>query len=191
MKALTVRQPWASLIAASAKTIETRSQRTHHRGPLAIHAGLHRPVEGEDVGDWWWCWDVDQGVIVRQSKWAEHPAPLGAVVAVVEVVDCVPILHRDDDLAEAWMPHVAPNHQGHLWHWQGCNPEIGDPTWSVSDITDQLPYGDFTPGRWAWLLADARPLLVPISCRGAQGLWTVPDDIEAEVQAQLREAVDA
>lgn len=38
MKALSVRQPWASLIAAGVKTIELRSWRTRHRGPLVIVA---------------------------------------------------------------------------------------------------------------------------------------------------------
>ena len=38
MKALSLRQPWASLIADGRKTIETRTWRTHYRGPLAIHA---------------------------------------------------------------------------------------------------------------------------------------------------------
>jgi activating signal cointegrator 1 len=38
--ALTLRQPWASLVALGAKRIETRSWRTSYRGWLAIHAGM-------------------------------------------------------------------------------------------------------------------------------------------------------
>lgn len=38
MKALAVRQPWASLIISGAKNIENRSWATHYRGPLAIYA---------------------------------------------------------------------------------------------------------------------------------------------------------
>jgi hypothetical protein len=38
MKALSVMQPWATLIALGAKHIETRSWATSHRGQLAIHA---------------------------------------------------------------------------------------------------------------------------------------------------------
>lgn len=190
MKALTIRQPWASLIAAGVKTIETRSQRTHHRGPLAIHAGLHRPVEGEDVGDWWWCWDVDQGVIVRQRKWAQHPAPLGAIVAVVNVVDCLPVHDTGtepipDDLIYQTVDGRALFRQ----------TVVGDPSYSENvhqhDITDQLPYGDFSLDRWGHIYADVRPLPEPVPCRGAQGLWNVPDDVEAAVLAQLREQVPA
>ncbi len=38
MKALSVREPWASLIAAGTKTVEVRSRRTHYRGPVLICA---------------------------------------------------------------------------------------------------------------------------------------------------------
>jgi hypothetical protein len=37
-KALSVRQPWASLIACGLKTIEIRTWSTTHRGQLYIHA---------------------------------------------------------------------------------------------------------------------------------------------------------
>src|SRR5262245_40368428 len=38
MKALTIRQPYASLIALGAKHYETRTWTTDYRGPLLIHA---------------------------------------------------------------------------------------------------------------------------------------------------------
>lgn len=39
-KALTIRQPWASLIIEAGKDIENRSRRTHVRGWVLVHAGL-------------------------------------------------------------------------------------------------------------------------------------------------------
>jgi hypothetical protein len=39
MKALTILEPWASIIACGAKQIETRSWSTKYRGSIAIHAG--------------------------------------------------------------------------------------------------------------------------------------------------------
>ena len=45
MKALTLHQPWATLVAVGEKRIETRSWSTDYRGPLAIHAGKARPFE--------------------------------------------------------------------------------------------------------------------------------------------------
>jgi hypothetical protein len=38
MKALSIRQPWASLIVAGYKDIENRSWRTSYRGPVLIHS---------------------------------------------------------------------------------------------------------------------------------------------------------
>jgi hypothetical protein len=39
MKALTILQPYASLIASGRKWVENRNWYTNYRGPLAIHAG--------------------------------------------------------------------------------------------------------------------------------------------------------
>lgn len=39
MKALTIHQPWASLIAWGVKTFETRGWKCAYRGAIAIHAG--------------------------------------------------------------------------------------------------------------------------------------------------------
>lgn len=39
MKALTISQPFASLIAIGEKWVENRTWETNYRGPLAIHAG--------------------------------------------------------------------------------------------------------------------------------------------------------
>lgn len=49
--ALSVRQPWASLIVAGIKTVENRSWYTNHRGLLLIHAALT-----VDVDAYTWLW---------------------------------------------------------------------------------------------------------------------------------------
>jgi ASCH domain len=38
VRALSVREPWATMIASGTKTLEIRSRRTTHRGPLVICA---------------------------------------------------------------------------------------------------------------------------------------------------------
>ena len=38
MKALSIKQPWASLIAHGIKDIENRNWKTHFRGRIYIHA---------------------------------------------------------------------------------------------------------------------------------------------------------
>jgi len=43
MKALSLWQPWASLVALGEKRVETRIWSTKHRGPMAIHAAQKLP----------------------------------------------------------------------------------------------------------------------------------------------------
>jgi len=45
MKALSVKQPYANLIAKGLKTIETRTWRTSYRGPLLICSSKNPPIE--------------------------------------------------------------------------------------------------------------------------------------------------
>lgn len=35
-------------------------------------------------------------------------------------------------------------------------------------------FGDYAPGRWAWLLREVKPLNPPISIKGAQGFFDLP-----------------
>jgi hypothetical protein len=44
-------------------------------------------------------------------------------------------------------------------------------------------------GQYHWKLANVRPLAEPVPCRGALGLWTLPEDVEAAVVAQLGSGV--
>jgi hypothetical protein len=93
MKALTINQPFASLIVnpPHVKRVENRSWRTHFRGPLAIHAGKSRK------------W---------RRQWKDElpdPMPMRAVVGVVQLVDCVHVdeIATREDLA--WLrdhPHA-------------------------------------------------------------------------------------
>ena len=44
-----------------------------------------------------------------------------------------------------------------------------------------LAFGDYSPGRWGWMLRDVRPLAVPVPARGQQGLWQVEVPATAEL----------
>lgn len=48
MKAITLTQPWATLVAIGVKRIETRSWKTDYKGPLAIHAAKGFPKSARD-----------------------------------------------------------------------------------------------------------------------------------------------
>lgn len=87
MKALTICQPYAELIARGEKWIENRTWPTSYRGPLAIHAGKSR--------DW-----LDDG------EEQEHPGmAFGAVVAIADLVDC----RRVEDLPPELANHEHAN----------------------------------------------------------------------------------
>lgn len=161
MKALTVHQPRASLIALGIKTIETRGQRTSHRGRLAIHAGKtdafmagqygRGSIDGSDE-----LWRLRDNVLDPEADGPGYDvigtAPLGAIVGSVELTGSVPIVETRAPLPESWIRHIAPMLNGGLCLWT-AEP----PSWRHDDIEDQEPLGDFTPGRWGWLLADAKP----------------------------------
>lgn len=49
----------------------------------------------------------------------------------------------------------------------------------------ELLLGNYSRGRWAWLLGNVIALDHPVHCRGQQGLWTLPPEVEAAVRAEL------
>lgn len=169
--ALTLWQPWASLIAEGVKTIETRSWKAPDDligDTIAIHAAARKPRRHVPVGDWLPYRAGDAGPY-RMEHYAQGvpgapqspvPLPLGAIVATARLVDCIPMLDADATVPEPWMPHLAPNRGKPGWsHWQGPNVHVvvestGRNPWIIRDITGQVPYGDFAPGRWAWMLDD-------------------------------------
>ena len=40
----------------------------------------------------------------------------------------------------------------------------------------ELHAGDWTPGRWAWPILDAKPWIDPVSVKGKQGWWRYADN---------------
>lgn len=191
MQALSLWQPWATLIAIGAKTIETRSWGTRYRGRIAIHAAkttkgidaLPGDCEGKTEGGWVYGYigDYQASYCRRTSKEGtrgdtqlvnvtsgegieiDTTLPLGAVVATARLVDCLQVTRGTDCAGRPWLE--------------------GGP---FSVDLDQLPYGDFAPRRWAWMLDDIRPIDPPIPARGKQQLFLVDlpmvrssDDLES------------
>lgn len=134
MKALTLTQPWATLVAIGAKKIETRSWRTKYTGPLAIHAAKGFPRVARDF-------TLDP--IVYESYrniWPDWPAyPQGCILATCYLTGSIPV--------DVFGVSVEP----------------------LSDR--EKAFGDYSAGRYAWLLGDVRPLATPIPVKGALGLW--------------------
>jgi hypothetical protein len=78
MRAISIKQPFAWLVVTGKKNIENRSWYTHHRGPLAIHAGLRMA-------------DEELEEIARRYRVRILPEALqrGGIIGTVNVVDVV------------------------------------------------------------------------------------------------------
>ena len=73
MKALTIKQPWATLIMQGDKRFEFRSWQTKYRGDLLIHAGK----------------DIDKEAMKRLEKYLPKELPYGKILGKVKLVDCI------------------------------------------------------------------------------------------------------
>jgi activating signal cointegrator 1 len=96
----------------------------------------------------------------RTALAAEYPRgceelPRGAILAVVRLVACGP--------AEALLAELGAG-------------EIG---------AQELAFGTWGQGRYAWALRDWRRLPQPIPWRGLQGLWTAERELVAQIEVQV------
>lgn len=133
MRALSLWQPWASAIALKLKLIETRGWSTGYRGQLAIHAAKRWTREEREFL-------ADMRMIGRFPCYGD--LPFGAIVAVVNVDDCV----RTEQL--------------------------------INRITAlETSWGNYDSERYGFLMSNIRALPVPISFKGAQGFFNVPDSL--------------
>ncbi len=163
MKAITLTQPWATLVAIGAKRIETRSWKTDYRGPLAIHAAKGFPKFARDI-----CMykpfvcalmehDYATGYVNSEIPMLlypdEKPLPLGEIVATCQLVRVARIQHPPEKI------------QG--WRWDG--PDGKQYEFELSN--DEIAFGNYSPGRYAWMLDDIQPLSDPIPAKGKLGLW--------------------
>src|SRR5829696_4018568 len=108
MKALTLTQPWATLVATGLKKVETRSWTTRYRGSLAIHAARGFPRIAREFAEG----ERAMGRLVAE-------VPLGAVVAIARLVDVRPASEMEGEISIL-----------------------------------ERSYGDYSAGRYAWMLED-------------------------------------
>src|SRR5690348_75180 len=98
MKALTICQPYAEMIALGEKPIENRTWPTAYRGPLLIHAGKSLAWMDDDSEE-------------------RYPGMVfGAVVAVARLVACL----KRDDVApwpNRWRHLRDHEHANGPWCW--------------------------------------------------------------------------
>lgn len=85
MKALTLTQPWATLVTIGAKQFETRSWGTSYRGPLGIHAAKGFPNDCREL-----CLEEPfRSTLVAAGINTLRDLPLGQMLATCNLVDCL------------------------------------------------------------------------------------------------------
>jgi hypothetical protein len=84
IKALSLWQPWATLMAEGIKKVETRSWTTDYRGPLAIHATKAFPREAKEFAQT----DFVSGML-KVLDYHIESLPCGAILAIVDLDEIV------------------------------------------------------------------------------------------------------
>lgn len=87
----------------------------------------------------------------------------GCIVAVVRLVDCSPM----EEIG--CLPGVFKDY-----------PELLTP--------QEVAFGDFSPGRWAWVTEDLFRLPIPIHFRAKQGMNDIHPDMIAELRKQWKQS---
>ena len=162
MKALSLIQPYATLILLGYKQYETRSWSTKHRGTLAIHASAGKKAWARKV--------CQEDMHIRQILSAHDltfdTLPRAALLGICQV----------NHMLKICAPGAAE-----------AEHEI-----EASNLRPvEVACGDYTPGRWAWALDKVLELPEPISQKGALSIWEVPTEVEEAIKAQARAVSDA
>ena len=152
MKALTLWQPWASLVACEAKPFETRRWAPPEAligERIAIHAGKAKPAALlPEVRR-----SMERALNLEQRNWSR--LPFGAVVCTATLAGAYQVQRLD---VVGWtvefrraLPGSAP----------------------LAAVTADH-FGDYRQARWCWHLTEVEALDPPVRARGRQGLWDWP-----------------
>jgi hypothetical protein len=178
MKAISLWQPWASLIACGAKPFETRSwapPRELIGTTIAIHAAKKIDKDAAQMATdlMYGQFDNHGGLAERlESSWGgEHAADeiMGKFGACVMPIGCVVCTARLDAAFQ-----VGERAKGTAVEAASVVRRLTSrqmPDCFTVRIDD---FGDYAPGRWAWLLRDVKPLIPPPPAIGHQGFFDLP-----------------
>lgn len=89
MKALSIIQPWASLIATGIKDIENRTWRTNYRGEFLIHASAKHLKEGWNALTMEQCKAAKRLICPFGNVNDVKLLPVSAIIGKATLVDCV------------------------------------------------------------------------------------------------------
>jgi hypothetical protein len=154
LSAVTLHQPWASLILAGAKRFETRGwapPKALIGRRIAVHAGL-KLVRDLPAGT------AAAVAAALGADWAAD-APRGRLICTAA-------------LTGAWRTGEA------LGDGRRATAEALPGSPPLASFRED-PFGDYGQGRWIWLLDDVRAIDPAPALRGLQRVWTVPAEVAA------------
>jgi hypothetical protein len=157
MKALTIWQPWASLIMIGAKPVEWRSWyafRKMHGQRIVIHAGARKVVHGE----------VAELIQRIHTEAAQRRAG--------EPVDDPTGLHLD--LALALLEPVLTGEEILPLSAGLGTAVMGEPRLAI-DLGYPVDSDRLEMQNWGWPLTSVQPFVDPVACRGGRGFWEWSD----------------
>ena len=97
--ALSVRQPWASLLVMGIKTVELRNWATSYRGPVIVHASKN----------------IDSSAARRLHL---PNMPIGCLIGEAELVSVEPLTPaRWEELSDSHLQHGPYPGGGYAWHF--------------------------------------------------------------------------
>ena len=129
MKALSIKQPWASLIAHGIKNIENRTWKTNFRGRIYIHASAKQsgtPVELLNANQ----------IKALQNRFCELHYPKSAIIGEVDIIDCV--INHPSIWAENCM---SSNSDKLIYNWVLANPILYEKP--ILNVKGKLSFWEF------------------------------------------------
>ena len=147
MKALTIKQPYASLIVEGIKDIENRTWKTNYRGRILIHAGKDNLIKNLRYGDDITCLNNKQLEYITNNKHNDiinKELITGAIIGSVEIVDCV--INHPSIWAEKG-ESIYIGEYGHnenykpIYNWVLANPILFDEP--ITNVKGKLGFWDY------------------------------------------------
>lgn len=170
MRALTLTQPWAGLVASGIKLVENRPRSMikfeDFGEPFAIHAS--REIDERvykrlnEIAPDLFEYENDVDRHLAQVRWYQLSRVTSAIIGIATI---------DKVLSGGWDAETIYEHRNALSFSNGTLLGPDQVRWFFGPI--------------GYLLRDVRALRTPVPCRGAQGFWTLPVDREASVRSQF------
>lgn len=151
MKVISLLQPWASLVVMGAKQIETRSWNTKHRGQLLIHASKKLTGAQVRLGQ-------DFNMLYGAGLGFIDDLPVGKIIGSVNLIETFPT------------ERVFTGAGGIVWTANN-KVMVGDELRMMNITKAEEAFGDYTSGRYGWLLSNPVLFETGIPIKGSLGLW--------------------